>query len=121
MNIATDLRDGVRLAHFVEMFLLSAQRQTSQETLENSTLQGSKHQAFTPTSDRLLSKQLKVSCEGQAQKIYNVQITLDALQSISGLVATREKVKAEDIVYGHREKSRFLSWALAERSLQVYD
>ena len=115
MNIATDLRDGVRLAHFVEMFLLlSAQRLTWHETSEDSARQGPQHQVSTPTRDRPLSRQLKVPCVGRAQKIYNVQITLDALQSISGLIAVHDHVKAEDIVDGHCEKSIFLLWALVE-------
>ena len=63
-NIATDLRDGVRLAHFVEMFPLSAQGQTPHEASEGSAWQGHKHQVFTPTRDRPLSKQLKVPCVG---------------------------------------------------------
>ena len=63
-NIATDLRDGVRLAHFVEMFLLSAQGLTPHEASEDSAWQGHKHQVFTPTRDRPLSKQLKVPCVG---------------------------------------------------------
>ena len=116
-NIATDLRDGVRLAHFVEMLLVSAQRHTPHEASENSAV----HQVFTPTSDRPLSKHLKLPCVGRAQKIYNVQITLDALQSISRLVAVCDKVKAEDIVDGHRERSMFLLWALVGRCPQIYD
>lgn len=120
VNIATDLRDGVRLAHFVEMFLLSAQRLTPQES-SGSALPGPKHQVFSPTCDRPLSKQLKVPCIGRAQKIYNVQITLDALQSFSGLAAVRDEIKAEDIVDGHREKSIFLLWALVGKWPLVYD
>ena len=117
VNIATDLRDGVRLAYFVEMVVLPAQRMTSHEASEDSAPQGTQHQVFMPSHERPLSKQLKVPCVGRAQKIYNVQITLDALQNISGLVAVRNKVKAEDIVDGHREKSISLLWALARKRL----
>ena len=120
VNIAIDLRDGVRLARFVEIFLLSAQRLTPQET-SRSALPGPKNHVFSLTCDRPLSKQLKVPCVGRAQKIYNVQITLDALQSFSGLEAVRDKIKAEDIVDGHREKSIFLLWALVGKWPLVYD
>ena len=118
MNIAIDLQDGVRLAHFVEMFLLSAQRLTWGETTEDSARQGPKHQVFTPTRDRPLSKQLKVPCVGRAQKIHNVQITLDALQSISRLVAVHDHVKAEDMVDGHREKVYFFYGHWSEDRLE---
>ena len=75
-NLATALRDGVRLTRLVELLL--------------------------PPSDptqKHLSEKLKYPCKDRAQKIANVQVALDALGEVAG------NVKAEAVVDGHRERT----------------
>ncbi|KAB2570392.1 putative calmodulin-binding protein sha1 protein [Lasiodiplodia theobromae] len=114
-NLATDLRDGVLLTRLVELLLYPP---TSLALHQEVTI-------TMPTGDILtsclkddkellvLSQHLKFPCVGRAQKQYNVQIALSALEGTTGVAehALRD-VSAEDIVDGHREKTLGLLWSL---------
>lgn len=80
-NLASDLRDGIVLTRLVE-------------TLQQSDL----------------SNQLKVPCPSRAQKVFNVDVALSALERHRRLGETIPS--AEDIVNGHREKTLSLLWSL---------
>lgn len=115
VNLVADLRDGVRLAYIVELFLFSPQSHAEHKTSEDMTFQGLKRHVIKPPSDQPLSKHLKFPCIGRQQSMCNVQITFDALQGIPGLAPILGNVSAQDIVDGHREKSIVLLWALVGR------
>ena len=104
-NLATDLRDGVRLAFIVDMLLLPAP----------SLVKGPEKIACTigsPKRHLPLLHRMKFPCESRALKLYNVQITLTALQDIPELAIVLDQFDAKDVVDGHREKSMMLLWAL---------
>ncbi|OCL08425.1 hypothetical protein AOQ84DRAFT_406824 [Glonium stellatum] len=117
-NLATDLRNGVLLTRLVELLLYPP-----------STLASRFEETFTitmPTGDILtstfdlnqkeswaLSQHLKFPSIGRAQKLYNVQIALSALEGVKGLPNRAiSDVTSDDIVDGHREKTLRLLWAL---------
>ena len=85
-NIATDFRDGVRLAKLVE--LLCAKDH--------------------------LSPLLQWPLHGSAQRIYNLNIALNAALSegIELTTEAEETVQAKDIEIGHREKTLAVLWNL---------
>lgn len=111
-NLATDLRDGVRLTRLVELLLFPLGSRT---TLE---------QEFTiaiPTGEMLativeggeswvLSQRLKIPCMSRLQRISNVQVALGALHTIHGAGHIAEGLSAGEIVDGHREKTMTLLW-----------
>lgn len=121
-NIAVDLRDGIFLTRLVEVLVFARQREeiardqdaTVTITLPDATLL----ESAVSTEDRvafprLLSQHLKMPCLGKAQKLHNVQVALSALQTYGSMVGgVVEDVTAEDIVYGHREKTLSLLWSL---------
>ena len=111
INIATDLRDGVRLTRLIEIFLY--QRITLEEDVLIAMPTGGESKA-TPARGRsfVLSKQLKYPCTARAQRIYNVGIALGALRAIRGVSQIVKAVSAEEIVDGHREKTMTLLWIL---------
>ncbi|RAH78731.1 hypothetical protein BO86DRAFT_176220 [Aspergillus japonicus CBS 114.51] len=94
-NIAVDLRDGVRLARLVELLVLK------------SVSVGNSEDHNWP-----LSGKLKFPCMGRAVKLFNVQITLDAMSSMDDTRKLVHSLRAEDIVDGHREKTIGLLWGL---------
>ncbi|PYH82965.1 hypothetical protein BO82DRAFT_391219 [Aspergillus uvarum CBS 121591] len=94
-NIAVNLRDGVRLARLVELLVL---RSVSVGDLEDQNWP--------------LSSRLKFPCVGRAVKLFNVQITLDALSLMDETGKLVHNLRAEDIVDGHREKTIGLLWGL---------
>ncbi|KAK5007107.1 hypothetical protein LTR28_005681 [Elasticomyces elasticus] len=103
-NAAVDLRDGVLLTRLVELLCcLPAGLPPSEVHLHD----GSPSWA--------LSQYLKFPCLGRAQKLYNVQIALDALSGCVSSTSIVDGVKAEDIVDGHREKTLGLLWSLVSR------
>lgn len=83
-NLATDLRDGVRLVRVIELLLYSSDS------------------SATSTSIWPLSQHLKYPAIGRAQKVYNVSLALHALQQVG---ANKGGVTAADIVDGYRERS----------------
>ncbi|PYH96384.1 hypothetical protein BO71DRAFT_349254 [Aspergillus ellipticus CBS 707.79] len=96
-NLAVDLRDGVRLTRIVELLLYP-----------------SAPSAEMPSGDHKwpLSQNLKFPCMSRAVKLFNVQVALDALESVKGARRFVKNVRAEDIVDGHREKTIALLWGL---------
>ena len=114
-NLATDFRDGVQLAHLVELLLYTPQSLTGlREDIIVAMPTGeilrscSGHQTSWP-----LSQHLYMPCLTPTQKVYNVQIVLSALGVVGGVVGnTAKEIKAEDVVNGHREKTVALLWSL---------
>lgn len=114
-NLATDLRDGVLLTRLVELLLypptsLALHQEVTVTMPTGDTLTSRLKDDKEPL---VLSQHLKFPCVGRAQKQYNVQIALSALEGTIGVAehALRE-VSAEDIVDGHREKTLGLLWSL---------
>ncbi|KAI9724804.1 MAG: hypothetical protein M1812_000080 [Candelaria pacifica] len=113
-NLATDLRDGVRLTRLVELLLyppsmLAHQKEDITVTMPTGDI------LTTSTGHKdlwVLSHHLKFPCLGRAQKVYNTQIALSALQGVRGVGNMIDGVKAEDIVDGYREKTVGLLWGL---------
>ncbi|XP_053607328.1 protein abnormal spindle [Plodia interpunctella] len=81
-NLATDIRDGVRLTKVMEIILMK---------------NGLLNQLRTPAISRL-------------QKIHNVQVALNALKEANFVIVG--DINANDIADGHREKTLSLLWQL---------
>ena len=121
-NLATDLRDGVRLTRIVELLLYptsSLLRQSditiampSGETLTSVACQSG---SATLEESWVLSQHLRFPTTGRAQKTYNAQIALSALEGVTRGTANVAGVQAEDIVNGHREKTIGLLWGLVSK------
>ena len=118
-NLAVDLRDGVILAHLVEVLLYSIKAADKVPdditiTLPDNTSLTSEY--FTPghlRNTHMLSQHLKMPAIGHAQKTFNVQLALSALEGHDIHAANVVgDITAEDIVVGHREKSLSLLWSL---------
>ncbi|KAK3677254.1 hypothetical protein LTR78_002792 [Recurvomyces mirabilis] len=112
-NIAIDFRDGIRLTRLVELLLFSGQGQAPSlgSKVEEATMTLHLPDQMILKSDfpnydagtlRVLSQHVKMPCLGRAQKLYNVQIALTALQEYSDWSVD---ITADDIVDGHREKT----------------
>ena len=96
-NLATDLRDGIRLTRLVEVLQFGQSNQKSDDDED----------------DYPLSRHLRYPCPDKARKCYNVQIALSALQSVKGVSSQLARdLRAEDIVDGHCEKTLSLLWVL---------
>lgn len=117
-NLATDLRNGVLLTRLVELLLYpsSVLSSFSDGTVTVSMPTGELLTTVFHLDEKeewVLSQHLKVPCIGRAQKLYNVQIALSALEGVRDLAGKiTEDVKAEDIVDGHREKTLGFLWGL---------
>ena len=113
-NLATDLRDGVKLTRLAEILLYSPESLT--QLKDSSTVVLPTDQVPTSTIEdkqsRVLSQRLKFPCVARPQKIYNVQVALSALHGTSGVGQIVDGLKAEDIVDGHRELTVILLWGL---------
>lgn len=123
-NLAVDLRDGVMLNKLVELLLyhtptkvwerLDGEEETVTIVLPDATvLQSALYTADGVQQNRILVQHLKMPALGHAQKMYNVDI---ALQALAGHPRTAEAVAAnttaETIVNGHRENTLNLLWSL---------
>lgn len=123
-NLAVDLRDGIMLTKLVELLLyktpseawnrLDAREETVTIVLPDTTvLQSALYQEDGSQQSRVLVQHLKMPCVGHAQKIYNVDI---ALQALAGHPRTADiiaaDITAETIVNGHRENTLNLLWSL---------
>ena len=113
-NLATDLRDGVRLTHLVELLLYPPE--TLSRLNENLMVAMPTGEVLTSIIDEgrswVLSQHLKYPCIARTQKVYNLQIALSALRGISGIGQIAEGLSADDITDGHREKTVRLLWGL---------
>ncbi|MCJ1289630.1 hypothetical protein MMC34_001163 [Xylographa carneopallida] len=116
-NLAVDLRDGIQLAHLVEILVYPAPRLAEQH--EDTTivmLSGEASASLTSTGNfGILSQHLKYPCETKACRLYNVEIVLSALDGLQGMTSIIQNVRPEDIVDGHREKTILLLWGLVGR------
>ncbi|OCK78624.1 hypothetical protein K432DRAFT_383725 [Lepidopterella palustris CBS 459.81] len=117
-NLATDLRNGVLLTRLVELLLYPPSTLASHND-EAVTITMPTGEFLTSTFDLnqketwVLSQHLKFPSDGRAQKLYNVQIALSALEGVKGIPSRAIlDINAEDIVDGHREKTLGLLWAL---------
>ncbi|KAF2838592.1 hypothetical protein M501DRAFT_935141 [Patellaria atrata CBS 101060] len=117
-NMATDLRDGVVLTRIVELLLYTPSTLATQRD-ETVTVTMPSGELLTSAFDLgqkeswVLSKHLKLPSIGRAQKLYNVQIALSALEGVKGPAGKIAKeITAEDIVDGHRERTLSLLWGL---------
>lgn len=116
-NLAIDLRDGVRLTHLIELLLCSSASVASQSDDINVTMPTGEVLMASPDHEDLwiLSHHLKFPSTGRIQKMYNVQLALNALSGATGICNVAKSLKAEDIVDGYREKTIGLLWALVSR------
>ncbi|KAF1956844.1 hypothetical protein CC80DRAFT_525592 [Byssothecium circinans] len=117
-NIAIDLRDGVILTRLVELLLyppttlLARQEDTVTITMPTGDILTSAFD-FSAKESWVLSQHLKFPSIGRAQKLYNVQVALAALDGVRGIpIQAVGGIKPEDIVDGHREKTLSLLWSL---------
>ena len=119
-NLATDLRDGVKLTRLVELMLFDKQHLSSKGAVDNTITfslptgdQLTSTWTHDPAAEWILSHHLKFPCLGRTQKVYNVQIALSALSTLGGAASkAAEDITAEDIVDGHRERTLSLLWAI---------
>jgi abnormal spindle-like microcephaly-associated protein len=115
-NLATDMRDGVRLTRLVELLLYPPSSLLRERDITVTMPTGDiLTTASNHTDSWVLSHHLKFPCAGRSQKVYNVQVALAALQGVSGGTANHGGVKAEEIVDGHREKTVGLLWGLVSK------
>ncbi|KAB8532559.1 hypothetical protein FH972_025504 [Carpinus fangiana] len=121
-NLATDLRDGIRLTRLVETLLYPPASLALRNADEDITVSMPAGDILTcalntqPQSQSwVLSQHLKYPCCGRSQKVFNVQIALSALSGVKEVSHLLAGIKAEDIVDGHREKTIGLLWALVSR------
>ncbi|KAF1923563.1 uncharacterized protein M421DRAFT_425622 [Didymella exigua CBS 183.55] len=112
-NIAVDVRDGIVLTRLVEL-LLYPSRSQHDETVTISMPSGELLTWDTTQKDSwALSQHLKYPAIGRAQKTYNVQVALSALEGVRGLPSQAAgAISASEIVDGHREKTLSLLWSL---------
>ena len=89
-NLPTDMRDGVLLARVLEILK------------EDTT-------TITAGAARPLSTSLKYPCHSRAQKLGNVQRSLQTLNAVPSI---SEGITATDVVDGHREKTLSLLWSI---------
>ena len=113
-NLATDLRDGVRLTRLVELLLYPLGSRTMLE--KGVTIAMPAGVVLTTTLEEgqswVFSQHLKFPCTARAQKIYNVQVALGALRAVHGVNQISESLSAEEIVDGHRERTMTLLCAM---------
>ncbi|KAH0538762.1 hypothetical protein FGG08_004650 [Glutinoglossum americanum] len=115
-NLATDMRDGVRLTRLVELLLYPPSSLLRENDITVTMPTGNILTTASSHADSwVLSHHLKFPCVGRAQKVYNVQVALAALQGVKGGTANHRGVKAEEIVDGHREKTVGLLWGLVSK------
>ncbi|KAF3047609.1 hypothetical protein E8E12_010800 [Didymella heteroderae] len=115
-NMAIDLRDGVVLTRLVELLVYSSSTLVAQhdETVTISMPTGEVLTSEVTQKDSwVLSQHLKYPAIGRAQKVYNVQVALSALEGVRGLPSqAADAISASEIVDGHREKTLSLLWSL---------
>ncbi|XP_060083344.1 abnormal spindle-like microcephaly-associated protein homolog [Ylistrum balloti] len=83
-NLATDLRDGVRLTRVLELL----------------------------TNHWDLSRSLRAPAISRLQKVHNMEVVFKALTTQGVTFDKEKKITTKDIVDGHREKTLHVLWAL---------
>lgn len=116
-NLATDLRDGVRLTHLVELLLYPSAATSALSERATGQTPDNKLSLYSlqEKNVRALSSRTKLPCTSKPLKLHNVQIALDALCSVTAMSSVAKTLRAHDIVDGHREKTVGLLWALISR------
>ena len=121
-NLATDLRDGVRLTRLVECLLyppgtLDLQKNELTVTLPCGEMLTSRTEYYGSQGTLWpLSQHLKYPCAARSQRLYNAEIALAALNDTrEGREGLLHDIYAPDIVDGHREKTVRLLWSLVSR------
>ncbi|KAI9851303.1 MAG: hypothetical protein M1838_004039 [Thelocarpon superellum] len=115
-NLATDLRDGVRLTRVVELLLYPASHPVREQDVTVAMPTGELLVTTPQHADEwVLSHHLRFPAMGRAQKVHNVQVALAALDGVARGTANMGGVTADDIVNGHREKTVGLLWGLVSR------
>ncbi|KAI9678834.1 MAG: hypothetical protein M1817_005894 [Caeruleum heppii] len=117
-NLATDIRDGVRLTRLVELLLYPPSSLVCQQVDVTITMPTGEVLTSCMGNDQgswVLSQHLKFPALGRATKLYNTQLALASLEGVSSGTANVAGVKAEDLVNGHREKTVGLLWGLVSR------
>lgn len=116
-NLATDLRDGIKLVRLTEIFLYPPESLTQLE--DSITVALPTGEVLTTSVEKkqswVLSQHLKVPCIARTQKVYNVQVALSALRGVPGIGRIVDELRAEDIVDGHRERTVTLLWGLVRK------
>ncbi|KAF2155346.1 hypothetical protein K461DRAFT_276560 [Myriangium duriaei CBS 260.36] len=114
-NLATDLRDGVLLARLLEVLMYN-QISNATQTITLNLPSGDSLESMLSSKIRPLSQHLKYPSPTRAQQLYNVQISLSALETGNGLTQTAvSTIQAADIVDGHRERTLSFLWAIISR------
>jgi abnormal spindle-like microcephaly-associated protein len=123
-NLAVDLRDGILLTKLVELLLYHTSSdvwdcsESAEETVtivlpDATVLQSALYGEDGSQQSRVLVQHLKMPCIGHAQKMYNVDIALQALAGHHRTAdAVASNITAETIVNGHRENTLNLLWSL---------
>jgi abnormal spindle-like microcephaly-associated protein len=123
-NLAVDLRDGILLTKLVELLLYHTSSDvwncsdSAEETVtivlpDATVLQSALYGEDGSQQSRVLIQHLKMPCIGHAQKMYNVDIALQALAGHHRTAdAVAANITAETIVNGHRENTLNLLWSL---------
>ncbi|KAM0710316.1 hypothetical protein Q7P35_002678 [Cladosporium inversicolor] len=123
-NLAVDLRDGILLTKLVELLLYHTSSdvwhcsESAEETVtivlpDATVLQSALYCEDGSQQSRVLVQHLKMPCIGHAQKVYNVDIALQALAGHHRTAdAVAANITAETIVNGHRENTLNLLWSL---------
>ncbi|KAL3496601.1 hypothetical protein BJX62DRAFT_102320 [Aspergillus germanicus] len=112
-NLAVDLRDGIRLTRIVELLLYPYAPQDNSIDGTLSEMRLSENSA--ENSRWPLCRRLKFPCLSRTVKMFNVKVALDALASNKEGKQLLKKIRAEDIVNGHREKTIALLWGLVSK------
>ena len=117
-NLATDMRDGVRLARLVELLLYHPPANLIHHAEDITTTMPS-GEVLTASDgvqySSVLSQHLKYPCLGRATKISNVQISLSTLKEVPGFAQIEKELRPEDVVDGHRGKTIVLLYFLVGR------
>lgn len=117
-NIAIDLRDGIILTRLVELLLYPANTLASHDDTVTIAMPTGEllTSDVTQKESWVLSQHLKYPAIGRAQKAYNVQVALSALEGVRGVPSqATSNISAAEIVDGHREKTLSLLWSLVGR------
>ena len=121
VNLATDLRDGVRLAHLTEILLYPPQSLMGEGNGTSTIIAGGKSTMTQIKENQtlVLSQNLKFPCITRAQRMYNVHVTLNALRQIEGVRQIADDLRPEDVVDGHRERTLALLWGLVGKWVRM--
>jgi abnormal spindle-like microcephaly-associated protein len=123
-NLAVGLRDGILLTKLVDLLLYHTaanvwdRTESTEDTVtivlpDATVLRSALYGEDGTQQSRVLVQHLKMPCTGHAQKMYNVDVALQALAGHHRTAnAIAADITAETIVNGHRENTLNLLWSL---------